>query len=519
MPFLLLLLLTLVCLIDPWPEPMVRLGGGSFELAVAGSVLLTLLTLTFQMIAAASVSRWTASRLLLFPEDREQIVRRHTRLRQYLLLGLLASYSVTLWIWGWGWAVQSVLATGGPGQAAIIPGAELLTLVPFLAGLLISWACLYDADKALHDTAPAAGRHDFFVSRRDYVGFQIRHNLALLLVPLFLLILEKGLSRYWPGIHQHWVYQIGAFIVIASVFVGLPWILRLVLALHPLPDGPLRERLAATSQRLRFRCSDILCWDTRGVAANAMVAGLAPYPRYVILTDKLVAELTPDEVEAVFGHEVGHVRHRHMLYYVVFLVLSLGALAGAWELAASAMQTASAFSPIAAVPAQVDRAVAAGGLRVVPFIALLGTYIFVVFGFLSRRCEREADVFGCRTVSCGSANCIGHYADEQMGPRGEALCSTGIRTFISALEKVAYLNGISRDRPGWLQSWQHSTIARRVHFLQQLLVEPKLESKFRRHVRFVKWMLLLGLVAAALAIWLLVPGLALLRGFFMWSPI
>ena len=36
---------------------------------------------------------------------------------------------------------------------------------------------------------------------------------------------------------------------------------------------------------------------------------------------RLVEELTPEEVEAVFGHEVGHVKHHHILFYVGFFLL------------------------------------------------------------------------------------------------------------------------------------------------------------------------------------------------------
>ena len=71
-----------------------------------------------------------------------------------------------------------------------------------------------------------------------------------------------------------------------------------------------------------------------------------------------------------------------------------------------------------------------------------------------------------------SADCRGHEPAVVPAAGGRGLCPTGIRTFIDALEKVARLNGISRDRPGWLQSWQHSTIARRVEFLQQHAGRP-----------------------------------------------
>jgi STE24 endopeptidase len=129
----------------------------------------------------------------------------------------------------------------------------------------------------------------------------------------------------------------------------------------------------------------------------------------------------------------------------------------------------------------------------VPLVFLLLSYIFVVFGFLSRRCERQADVFGCRAVSCSQAGCQGHDPEAEVAANGQGLCPTGIRIFIRALEKVAQVNGIHRDRPGLLQSWQHSTIARRVEFLQGMLADPQVEPRFQRRVTVVKWALLAGL--------------------------
>src|SRR5439155_13691310 len=106
---------------------------------------------------------------------------------------------------------------------------------------------------------------------------------------------------------------------------------------------------------------------------------------------------------------------------------------------------------------------------ILPGAAAFLVYLFVVFGYLSRRCERQADVYGCRTVSCRRLDCVGHDDGPELAAGAGALCPTGVRTFIYALEKVAQINGISRDRPGFLQSWQHGSIARRVAFLYGLL--------------------------------------------------
>jgi len=154
---------------------------------------------------------------------------------------------------------------------------------------------------------------------------------------------------------------------------------------------------------------------------------------------------------------MGHVKHHHMLFYFGFLVGSLVVLAGAWEGLREFTMTYLGTR----APDLNDWLQNSEFLGILPMVALLATYVFVVFGFLSRRCERQADIYGCRTVSP--------------------------QVFIDALEKVARLNGISRDCPGWLSSWQHSTIARRVDFLKQMCTDPGLEPRFQRRVWLIKW--------------------------------
>ena len=247
------------------------------------------------------------------PGPREQVLSRYATLRFYHLFLLIGTFFVVLYLCGWGIFVERLCTLGEPGKEWILPGVELLPLVPFITGLVLSWVCFYDAERALHADETSA-----FWSRWDYVGFHVRHNLGLVCVPVGLLILERGAQRVFPGLGTDWQLGVTVFGMISalSVFLAMPWILRLVLGLKPLPPGPLRDRLVATSRRLRFRCSDILLWNTHGTVANAMVAGVLPCLRYVVLTDRLLDDLTPDEVEAVFGHEVGHVKHHHMLYYL-----------------------------------------------------------------------------------------------------------------------------------------------------------------------------------------------------------
>jgi STE24 endopeptidase len=106
-------------------------------------------------------------------------------------------------------------------------------------------------------------------------------------------------------------------------------------------------------------------------------------------------------------------------------------------------------------------------------LALLASYTLLVFGFFSRRCERQADLFGANTVSTD--------------------------VFINALEKVAAINGIPRDRSGnWLLSWQHPTIAQRVDFLMEMRDHPARVPGFHRGIFMMQWTFYLTL---ALLLW------------------
>ena len=464
MPFLLLMLLVLTCRVEPgqWPEPhFLNPSADEFfhtlpspvkdQLACASTVL-AWTTMSAAGLFAGFISCWVSRALRRHPERRERILSRYGTLRFAHLLCLFAAYGVVLYGLGWGWAVHWLCLY----DQVVLPGAELILLAPFLAALVFSWYCFYDAERSIRETS-----HPYFISARPvwsrgaYVLHHARQNLALVLVPIFLLVILQGLHRHYRDLYETAAFQVLSFGLLILMFLCLPWTLRLVLGLRPMPAGELRDRLEAAGRRLNFRCTDILLWDTRLGVANAMVVGLLPWPRYVVFTDRLLLDLSADEVEAVFGHEVGHVKHHHMAYYLAFLFVSLGVLVGAFELLA---QQNTWLKGMLNIESSWSTPLLVGSLVV---------YIFVFFGFLSRRCERQADIFGCKSVSCGQPVCAGHD-EESKAKCGQGLCPTGIQTFIQALEKVACLNGISRNKPSWLQSWQHSTIGRRIEFLQQI---------------------------------------------------
>lgn len=479
MPLLLLLLLYLACItLGSYPRPFWipdNSTSGPLDATLASWAALT------AVVAVAGLRSWqTCRRLRQTPMEREAVVRSYVKLRFYHLLAVFAAYLLSLYVLGWGWAVQEHWCQFG--KAEVLPGAELLLILPLVLTLLLSWFFFYDAERTLHETGGGFAVARPFWKRSAYVGFHARQNLALVLLPFSLLVLVNGANRLAPDFFREHdaQLQLGFMAFFLGMLVCMPWVFRLVLGLESMPGGPLRDRLQATAERLNFRVSDIMVWNTRLGVANALVVGLFPFLRYVALSDRLLADLSPDELDAVLGHEAGHVKHRHMLYYLGFFMTSLLVGAYAWTLFMPSQQLSDLGPPV--------------------LVGSLGTYVFVVFGFLSRRCERQADIFGCRAVSCGQPNCAGH-AELVSSSTGQTICPTGIHIFIGALEKVAALNGISRSKPGWLQSWQHSTIDRRVDFLQQILADPTVEARFQRRVGLVKWALMVSLLSLLALLW------------------
>src|SRR5438105_1757048 len=134
MQVLLLLFLMLPCLPEKWCP-------AAWKPSPSSSGILTWAGIALAVLFAAVITYRLCRQLHATPEQRDSVLRRYSRFRFLHTLTLFAVYLTALYGFGWGWTVQTCL-----GQAdGLIPGAELLILSPFVAGLMGSWACFYDA--------------------------------------------------------------------------------------------------------------------------------------------------------------------------------------------------------------------------------------------------------------------------------------------------------------------------------------------------------------------------------------
>ncbi len=443
-------------------------------------------------ILAEAFAQLTVRRIVRWPDSRGATLRSHQRLRwahgAVLLGGFLAV------VFGLDWPAV-VRETWGLGGWVLVD--DLAVLAPFLASVVVSHLahCRVEhaARSCIAGDAALAGRPSLV---RD-VDFLLRHQLGVLLGPLFLLLTAQdvvslvvgGTSMQAPA---ELVVGLGG---LAAVLIFAPVLLRWLWRARPLPAGPLRERLEAMARRLRFRASDILIWNTHGMVINAAVAGILPRPRYVLLSDALLDALGPDEIEAVFGHEVGHIRHHHLWFYIGFLQ-------GATVFLLALMVAVRGLVETLLGGTAASQAVWLGQGLLLP-LGCSALYFGVFFGFLSRRFERQADLFGCRAISCGRRDCGGTHQPAEGGPGAVAICPTAIATFVATLERIALLNGSPRE----LRSWRHFSIAKRVEFLRRVAVEPGLERRFQAVVVTLKVLVLAAIVAAGWWAWFKSPEL------------
>jgi Zn-dependent protease with chaperone function len=98
----------------------------------------------------------------------------------------------------------------------------------------------------------------------------------------------------------------GVVVAWAAPVVLLPLFFRFA----PLPEGPLRARLLALAAKAGVPALGVFEWRTsdRTARANAALTGIGR-TRRIILSDTLIGDYRPEEVEVVLAHEVAHHVH------------------------------------------------------------------------------------------------------------------------------------------------------------------------------------------------------------------
>jgi len=265
----------------------------------------------------------------------------------------------------------------------------------------------------------------------------IREHLKSLAVSLVIGI-PLALAFYfflrWSG--DMWWFYFSLLVFIISVLIArlapvliFPVFYRFTLLEDENLAGPIRKLL----EREKVSFSGIYTFnmsrDTR--KANAAFAGFGK-TRRIILSDTLVKEFTPSEILAVFAHELGHYRKKHILKGIVSGAVILF---GTFYLCSAGYDMTRAsygymqVHDIAALPI------------LLVYLSLSGIIIMPLSNFLSRRHEREADRYALEITGSG-------------------------RAFASALERLADMNLSDRNPHPVTEFifYSHPSIGKRTRF-------------------------------------------------------
>jgi len=193
----------------------------------------------------------------------------------------------------------------------------LFALCLFFLHLAIVWFYSYECYCRFSATRCA---------RSSMVVANLKFNLAILL-PWFLISGVIDLLQLVPGglfteqlssplgLILFYALLLVFFILFAPLLVVRLWNCR------PLPPGGRRTFIEKFCRERDFQLREIvLLPGSGGLSFTAGVMGVLRYCRYLLVTDGLLGILDDDELSAVLAHEMGHVKERHLLFYLLFLL-------------------------------------------------------------------------------------------------------------------------------------------------------------------------------------------------------
>jgi len=242
--------------------------------------------------------------------------------------------------------------------------------------------------------------HRFHLSTQTvmgWIGDQVKGVLLMAILGGALLEIIYAVLRAAPD--GWWLWAGGLMLLVDIVLTQLAPVLIFPLFFKFVPLGQeqaeLVDRLMRLAERAGTHVRGVFKFDMsrRTKAANAAVVGLGN-TRRIILGDTLLQEFTPDEIETVLAHELGHQVHRDIpLGIAVESVMTLG---GLW-LASLGLRWSVAILGFAG-PADV---------AALPVLALvMGAYALVTMPLgnaFSRWRERRADEYALHITGKATA--------------------------------------------------------------------------------------------------------------------
>ncbi len=375
----------------------------------------------------------------------QEIDRRVNTAVSRLSLAALVLFAVNIY----GFRVNHLLSDVTIFQWVPTLGA-LLFLGLFLFYLILIWNFAYQIQKRFFTDS---------LTKKNFIFSNVAFCLPAMLPWFFLSLLADclgllpvdGLNRFLNSMAGEVTYIL--FFVIAISVFG-PVLIQRLWGCRPLAAGVDRQRIEKTCQMAGLKYRDILAWNLFGGGMiTAGVMGIVGRFRYILVTPALLACLDDDEIQGVILHEIGHVYHRHMLFYLFFFA---GFIACNFVFFEPLMLMVYLINPLydGAAFLGLSQNTAHAAIICLVLVGLFVLYFRFIFGLFMRHFERQADLHIFRYTDSPSA-------------------------LISTFYKIASLSRQSIDKP----NWHHFSIGRRIGFLEKCRMNPGLIQDHHRKVK------------------------------------
>jgi Zn-dependent protease with chaperone function len=348
----------------------------------------------------------------------------------------------------------------------VITSFSCLALFVFYLSLL--W------DAAAHSYQSSFGQKE---NHRAFILTNIKTNLPIVLPWILLSLLADLLQLASVPIirdllNSAWGEEtifILFFICLAIIF---PAITTKLWGCTPLPPGPARERIESFCRSQNVHYKEIMVWPLfEGQALTAGVMGFTRKFRYLLVTPALLAALSPEEIEAVMAHELGHVKKRHLqLYFILFLGFGTIAQLATYPMLYLLTDSDLFYQAVHFANKKPGNALALAST--LSMLLLMIVYFRYIMGFFMRNFERQADLFALKTM--------------------------GTSTYlINVFEKISWLSGNIRE----LTSWHHFGIGQRIRCLQKCDRTPALITRHDRKVHIALATFAIVFLLSVFALW------------------
>ncbi len=258
----------------------------------------------------------------------------------------------------------------------------------FAVILLSTLTVVFTLPFTYYDTMKIEEKYGFNRTKKvTFAADQVKEVLISLGILTFLTWLLSVLHR---GLGD-WMILVFAIALSAFIFgfaFLYPILSRVFNKFTPLPEGELRDKLTAllTKHGYTVRAIEVMDGSKRSTKANAYFTGFGKL-KTIVLFDTLIEKLTPDEICAVFAHELGHGVHKDTLKGQIMTVVQMLLLS---VLAWLTVRTKDIFFDFGFT--EVNYGLAVILILSVEF-ALISPLLGILVNALSRRHEYLADRF------------------------------------------------------------------------------------------------------------------------------